>query len=131
MKKGFFVHLEQETSKNSDYRRVLYTGKHLQLVLMMLRVGEEIGVEVHQTHDQFIRVEEGVAMVSVNESIYTLKDGDAVIIPAGAQHNVVNTGSGILKLYTLYAPPEHKDGALQKTKADEREEYFDGITSEL
>ena len=118
------------TTGNDDYRRVLYTGRHLQLVLMTLQPGEEIGEEVHETHDQFFRIEEGRGRVFIDGQPTDIGDDDAVIVPAGARHNVVNTGSAPLRLYTLYGPPEHREGVRQATKADEREEHFDGKTTE-
>ncbi len=126
--KGFIVDIEKVTEENTDYRRVIFTAKNIQLVLMNLQPGEEIGEETHHL-DQFIRVEEGDATVYLNGEAYPLEDDHAVIIPAGVKHNVVNTGDEELKLYSLYAPPEHKDGTIHKTKADEKEEHFDGTLS--
>ena len=128
--KGFIDNIEKLTTDNTDYRRVLYTGKHLQLVLMTLQPGEEIGSEVHRTHDQFLRVEAGRGEVVIDGAKHPLQDDDAVIVPAGARHNVINTGEGPLQLYTLYGPPEHRDGVVQATKADEFDEHFDGKTTE-
>jgi mannose-6-phosphate isomerase-like protein (cupin superfamily) len=128
--KGFVEDIEKLTEDNDDYRRVLYTGKHLQLVLMALRPGEEVGEEVHETHDQFFRFETGVGVVVIDGVRNEVEADDGVIVPAGARHNVINTGTGPLKLYTIYGPPEHRDGVLQPTKADEREEHFDGKTTE-
>jgi mannose-6-phosphate isomerase-like protein (cupin superfamily) len=128
--KGFVDDIEKLTKKNDDYRRVLYTGKHLQLVLMALQPGEEVGEEVHETHDQFFRVEKGAGVVVIDGARTEIEDDDAVIVPAGARHNVINTGAKPLKFYTLYGPPEHRDGVRQSTKADEREEHFDGKTTE-
>lgn len=128
--KGFTDNIERLTTGNDDYRRVLYTGRHLQLVLMTLQPGEEIGEEVHETHDQFFRIEEGRGRVIIDGQPTDIGDDDAVIVPAGARHNVVNTGSAPLRLYTLYGPPEHREGVRQATKADEREEHFDGKTTE-
>jgi len=127
--KGYITHIEEETRNNTDYRRVLYTAKHHQLVLMSLAQGEEIGEEVHNL-DQFFRFESGNGKVVIDGVEHEVKDGDAVIIPEGAVHNVINTGSDALKLYTIYAPPNHKDGTIQATKADEVEEHFDGVTTE-
>jgi len=129
--KGYVVNIEEKTKQNSDYRRVLYTAKNTQLVVMNLQPGEEIGNEVHEL-DQFIRIEEGNAKAVLNngENEYELKDDFAIIIPAGAWHNIINTGDKELKLYTLYSPPEHKEGTVHKTKEDEKEEHFDGITTE-
>ena len=128
--KGFVDDIERLTVENSDFRRVLYTGKHLQLVLMTLKPGEEIGEEVHETHDQFFRIEEGAGEVWIDGARSPIKDDDAVIVPAGARHNVVNTGSAPLKLYTLYGPPEHRDGVVHPSKAEAVEEHFDGATTE-
>ncbi len=128
--KGYFVNIEDETKDNNDYRRVLYTSKHSQLVVMSVEPGDEIGEEVHEL-DQFIRVEKGKAKVILNKTEEReIEDDWAVIIPAGVWHNVINTGDKPLKLYTIYSPPEHKDGVVQKTKADEEEEHFDGVTTE-
>lgn len=126
--RGYILDIEKETLSNTDYRRVLYTTHNVQLVLMSLRPGEEIGDEVHHL-DQFIRIEEGTATVFLDGGEYPLPADHAVVIPAGTRHNIVNKGSGDLKLYTLYAPPEHKDGLIEKTKADEHEEHFDGNVS--
>lgn len=127
-KRGYIVNIEEETLVNGDYRRVLFTAKNMQLVLMSLPIGEEIGAEVHHL-DQFIRVEAGEARVTLNDESFTLPVDHAVIIPAGTNHNVVNTGVCDLKLYTIYATPEHKDKIVEHTKADEIEEHFDGIVS--
>lgn len=130
--KGFVDDLEELTEGNTDFRRVVYTGKHLQLVLMCLQPGEEIGEEVHQDHDQFFRIEEGQGEVWIDGQRSAVKGDVAVIVPAGARHNVVNTGDEPLKLYTLYGPPDHKDGVVHATKADAEasEEHFDGGTTE-
>lgn len=128
--KGYIDDIEKVTEDNNDYRRVLYTGKHLQLVLMALQPGEEIGEEVHEGHDQFFRFEAGSGELHIDGAVHAIGADIGVIVPAGARHNVVNTGDAPLKLYTLYGPPEHRDGVLQPTKADEREEHFDGVTSE-
>jgi mannose-6-phosphate isomerase-like protein (cupin superfamily) len=128
--KGFVDDIEDLTEDNDDFRRVLYTGKHLQLVLMALKPGEEIGEEVHEDRDQFFRVEEGEGEVLIDGHRHAIKDDDAIVVPAGARHNVVNTGDESLKLYTLYGPPEHRDGVVQRTKADVTEEHFDGKTTE-
>jgi len=128
--KGFVENIEKLTLENDNYRKVLYTGKHMQLVLMTLQAGEEIGREVHEGHDQFFRIEEGQGRISIDDNEYDVKDDDAMIVPAGAWHNVVNTGSTPLRLYTLYGPPEHREGVLHPTKADEKEEHFDGTTTE-
>lgn len=127
--KGFLVNIEQATKENTDYRRVLYTATHSQLVLMNLRPGEEIGEEVHHL-DQFIRFEEGEGEAILDGVVHAVHADDALVIPEGTRHNIVNTGSVALKLYTVYSPPEHKDGTVEKTKADEHEEHFDGATTE-
>ena len=131
--KGYCVSLESETLKNADFRRVLYTGKHSQLVLMSLAPGEEIGMEVHSHLDQFFRFEKGEGKVFIDGNVYKVKDGSGVIVPAGAKHNVVNTSkTEALKLYTIYSPPEHIDKTVRKTKADAiaRPEEYDGKTTE-
>jgi mannose-6-phosphate isomerase-like protein (cupin superfamily) len=132
--KGFHDDIEKLTTSNSDFRRVLYTGKNIQLVLMTLQPGEDIGAEIHTDRDQFFRFEEGQGQVDIDHSCYNVEDGTAVIVPAGARHNVRNTGGAPLKLYTLYAPPEHKDGVVQSTKADadarHAHEEWDGGTTE-
>ncbi len=127
--KGYVTNIETTTRENTDYRRVLYTAKNSQLVLMTLQPGEEIGMEVHQL-DQFLRFEQGTAKAILDGVEHEVSDGWAVVVPAGTQHNVINTGNGELKLYTVYSPPNHKDGTLQHTKADEVEEHFDGTTTE-
>ncbi|HLU19706.1 MAG TPA: cupin domain-containing protein [Pusillimonas sp.] len=128
--KGFVDDIEKLTVENDLFRKVLYTGKHLQLVLMTLQPGEEIGSEVHEGHDQFFRIEEGKGEVVIDGKATAIEDDDAIIVPAGAEHNVINTGSEPLRLYTLYGPPEHRDGVVHATKADEKEEHFDGKTTE-
>ena len=132
--KGFHDDIEKLTTSNSDFRRVLYTGKNIQLVLMTLQPGEEIGAEVHADRDQFFRFEEGAGQVDIDHNCYNVVDGSAVIVPAGSRHNVRNNGTEPLKLYTLYAPPEHKDGVVQTTKADadarNAHEEWDGGTTE-
>lgn len=126
---GYILNIEAETLENEDYRRVLYTAKNSQLVLMCIKPGDEIGEEVHHL-DQFIRVESGKAVVILDGVTHDLPEDYAVIIPAGTQHNIINTGDVDLKLYTIYSPPEHKDGVIEHTKADEVEEHFDGKTTE-
>jgi mannose-6-phosphate isomerase-like protein (cupin superfamily) len=130
--KGFVDDIEKLTEDNDDFRRVLYTGKHLQLVLMSLKPGEEIGAEVHEDHDQFFRFEDGKGEVEIDGVRTKVKSDDAVIVPAGARHNVINTGDEPLKLYTIYGPPDHRDGVVHKTKAEAEasEEHFDGKTTE-
>ena len=130
--KGFVDDIESLTKANKDFRRVIYTGRHLQLVLMTLKPGEEIGEEVHEDHDQFFRIEKGKGVVSIDGVRSRIKEDDAVIVPAGAKHNVVNTGEKPLKLYTIYGPPEHREGVVAPTReaAEATEEHFDGTTSE-
>ncbi|MDG6250002.1 cupin domain-containing protein [Methanocalculus sp.] len=133
MKKGFAADIETETLKNTDFRRVLYTGKYSQLVLMCLKAGEEIGSEVHDDIDQFFRFEEGEGKVVIDGVSHAVKDGSAVVVPAGAEHNVINTSkTADLKLYTIYSPPEHQDKTIHKTKAEAEaaHEHFDGKTTE-
>ena len=127
---GFVGDIEKLTEENTDFRHVLYTGKHLQLVLMALSPGEDIGEEVHAGHDQFFRIEAGQGEVLIDGVRTPVKADDAIIVPAGALHNVINTGSVSLKLYTLYAPPEHRDGVVHPRKADASGEHFDGVTTE-
>ena len=130
--KGFVEDIEELTEGNKDFRRVLYTGKHLQLVLMALKPGEEIGEEVHADHDQFFRVEKGSGEVLIDGVRTAIKGDDGIIVPAGAEHNIVNTGDKLLQLYTIYGPPEHIDGTIHRTKADAEasHEHFDGRTTE-
>ena len=130
--KGFVGNIEKLTVDNADFRRVLYTGHNIQLVLMTLRPGEEIGEEVHDDRDQFFRVEEGSGEVWIDGVRTPIKDDDAIIVPQGAKHNVVNNGSGPLKLYTLYGPPEHRLDVVHQTRpqAEADEEHFDGRTTE-
>jgi len=133
MKKGFTANLEDETKKNTDFRRVLYTGKYSQLVLMCLKPVEDIGEETHDDVDQFFRFEEGEGVVVIDGVRHVVKDGSGVIVPSGAKHNVINTSKiKNLKLYTIYSPPEHQDKVIRKTKQEAiaREEHFDGKTRE-
>jgi mannose-6-phosphate isomerase-like protein (cupin superfamily) len=128
--KGFVTNIEKDTLDNNFFRKVLYTAKHLQLVLMSLDAHEEIGEETHHL-DQFIRVETGEGKAVLNSKEYKIGDGSAIVIPAGVKHNIINTSNERLKLYSIYAPPEHKDGVIHKTKADALEhEEFDGKTTE-
>ena len=130
---GYIVNIEQESLKNENFRKVLYTGKRLQLVLMSLKPGEEIGEETHQDTDQFFRIEKGNGKCLVDGHEYRVHNGDVLLVPAGAKHNVINTDDKEdLKLYTLYAPPHHKDGLVRATKeeAEKKEEKFDGKTTE-
>lgn len=131
--KGFVGDIESLTHENDDFRHVVYTGKHLQLVLMTLQPGEEIGAEIHAGHDQFFRVEKGKGEVWIDGLCTAIKRDDAIVVPAGARHNIMNTGDKPLRLYTLYGPPQHRDGTIRATRADAlaSEERFDGQTSEL
>ncbi len=127
--KGYITNIEKATLENTDYRRVLYTSKNSQLVLMNIATGGEIGEETHHL-DQFLRFEDGEGKVVLDGVEHMVADGDAVVIPRGTLHNVLNIGTTPLKLYSVYSPPEHKDGTVHKTKADEKEEHFDGVTTE-
>ncbi len=121
--KGFLTNIEQDTLANEDYRRVVFTGKHMQLVLMTLPPGVEIGRETHEGHDQFIRVESGTGEVLMDGKVQPVGDGSAFVIPSGVEHNVTNTSADEpLRLYTIYGPPEHPDATVQHTKADEQAE---------
>lgn len=123
-KAGYVTNIERETLSNEDFRRVLFTGRNTQLVLMTLKPGEDIGRETHEEHDQFIRVEagRGVAMLAGKE--HPLSDGVAVVIPAGVEHNIINTSADSpLRLYTLYSPPEHPDGTIHRAKRDASSEH--------
>ena len=131
--KGFCINIEKDTLENENFRKVLYTGKNSQLVLMSLKPKEEIGMEVHEENDQFFRFEKGEGKCIIDGNEYELKDGVAIVIPAGAQHNIINTSeSEELKLYTIYSPAHHKDGIVRATKkeAEENEAEFDGQTTE-
>jgi mannose-6-phosphate isomerase-like protein (cupin superfamily) len=130
--KGFVDDIAVLAGRNSDFRHVLYTAKNIQLVLMALRPGEEIGEEVHVDRDQFFRIEEGEGEIWIDGVRTGVRSETAMIVPSGARHNVKNTGSGPLKLYTIYAPPEHADGTVRATKvaAEAVEEHFDGKTTE-
>lgn len=133
MVKGFHANIEQLTLDNDQYRQVLYTAKHAQLVLMTLKPKEEIGFEVHRSNDQFFRFEQGRGKVIINHTKYLVKNGDAIIVPAGAKHNVINTSATKkLKLYTLYSPPHHEDGMIRGTKAEAEanDPEFAGVTTE-
>ncbi len=129
--KGFIQDIESLAVRNDDFRRVLYTARHCQLVLMALRPMEEIGAEVHQL-DQFFRVEEGSGEAVLNGVRLAIRAGFAIVVPAGAHHNIINTGSGPLKLYTVYSPPNHRDGVIHHTRAEAEadSEEFDGKTTE-
>jgi mannose-6-phosphate isomerase-like protein (cupin superfamily) len=116
---GYVGPIEKQTLGNAFFRQVLFTGRYAQLVVMCLQKGEDIGDEVHPKVDQFFRVEEGEATFIFNETEkHVVKNGEAVIVPAGTYHNVINTGKGQLKLYTIYSPPNHPDKTVHKTKAD-------------
>jgi mannose-6-phosphate isomerase-like protein (cupin superfamily) len=128
--RGFVEDIEALTETNTDFRRVIYTGHHLQLVLMALNPGDEIGEEIHADRDQFFRVEAGSDEVWIDGACRPIKGDDGIVVPAGARHNVINTGKQPLKLYTLYGPPEHRDGVVHPTKAKVVEEHFDGATTE-
>jgi mannose-6-phosphate isomerase-like protein (cupin superfamily) len=132
MMKGFKSNIEKDTLENKNFRKVLYTGKHLQLVLMSLNVGEDIGAEIHPDNDQFFRFESGLGKCVIDGNDYKVKDGDVIVVPAGAKHNVINVGTKELKMYTLYGPPNHQDGTIRNTKedAEKMDEKFDGKTSE-
>ena len=132
MKKGFIENIEDRTATNSDFRRVIYTGQHMQLVLMSLRAGEEIGEEVHAESDQFFRIETGTGEVWTNGAATAIEAGYAIVIPAGLRHNIRNTGRTPMKVYTLYAPPPHEDGIVHATRADAvaAEKHFAGKTTE-
>ena len=130
--RGFNGNIEKLTLESANFRKVLYTGKHLQLVLMSLKVGEEIGLEVHLNNDQFFQFESGNGKCIIDSNEYNVKEGDVIVVPAGAKHNVVNTGNVALKMYTIYGPPNHQDGTIRATKelAEKEDEKFDGKTSE-
>lgn len=130
--KGYVINIEKATVENNYFRKVLYTAKNMQLVLMNLKPGEDIGEEIHQL-DQFIRIESGEGKAILNGIVHMISDGFSIIVPAGTRHNLINTSSNKpLKIYTLYAPPNHLDGTIHKTKADAEkdEEHFEGITTE-
>ncbi len=135
MAKGFCANIEKDTLENENFRKVLYTGKHSQLVLMSLAPNEEIGMEVHEENDQFFRFEKGMGKCIIDGNEYEVKDGSAVIVPSGAQHNVINTSATErLNMYTIYSPAHHQDGVVRKTKAEAEdpanEEDYDGKTTE-
>ena len=129
---GYIADIEKLTEENSAFRHVLYTGHQLQLVLMALKPGEDIGMETHKTHDQFFRIEKGHGEIVIDGTTRKVIGGDAIIVPAGALHNLINTGDKPLRLYTLYAPPNHVDGLVEKRKADAQAstEVFDGVATE-
>lgn len=116
---GFVDNIEDLTLSNDNFRKVVYTGQHAQLVLMSLLPNEEIGMEVHPTTDQFLRIEKGEGKVVMNGEEHSIKDGSAIVVPAGTEHNVINTSSNSeLKLYTVYSPSHHRDGTVHKTKKE-------------
>jgi mannose-6-phosphate isomerase-like protein (cupin superfamily) len=118
MRQPYYGHLENDTKENANFRKVIFTGQYLQLVLMSLKPGEDIGMEVHDTVDQFFRFDQGEGKVVIEGAEFDVTDGDSVVIPAGSNHNIINTGSGDLKLYTVYTPPNHPDGTIHKTKQE-------------
>lgn len=131
--KGFKTNIEHDTIENTNFRKVLYTGKNSQLVLMSLKPNEDIGMEVHTDNDQFFRFEKGTGQCIINGNIYEVTDGVAIVVPAGAEHNIINTSqTEDLKLYTIYSPAHHKDGIIRATKeeATANEAEFDGVTTE-
>jgi mannose-6-phosphate isomerase-like protein (cupin superfamily) len=130
--KGFIADIEDRTEANHDFRRVLYTGKHLQLVLMALPPGEAIGEEIHEDTDQFFRVEQGEGEITIDGRKARIESDTGIVVPAGARHNIRNTGNRPLKLYTLYGPPQHADGTVQATRAEAEAsaEHFTGATTE-
>ena len=130
--KGFVDDIGELAGENSAFRRVLYTGKHLQLVIMSIEPGGEIGEEVHHDHDQFFRIEDGHGEMWIDGQRTPVHEGDAILVPARAWHNLVNTGKKPLRFCTLYGPPEHKDGVMHRTRDDAEvvEEHFDGKTTE-
>jgi mannose-6-phosphate isomerase-like protein (cupin superfamily) len=132
--KGYVDDIERATLENEDFRRVLYTGRNLQLVLMTLPAGCDIGEEVHEDIDQFFRIEEGEGEIHIDGAVHRVEDDFGVIVPAGARHNVVNTGVRPLRLYTIYGPPEHRDGTVhrdrQQAESDHDADHFDGRTTE-
>lgn len=131
--KGFSANIEQLTLENDNFRKVLYTGRHSQLVLMSLKPLEEIGMETHADNDQFFRFEKGQGKCLIDGNEYELKDGSAIVVPAGAEHNIINTSeTDALKLYTIYSPAHHKDGVIRATKEEAIAESpeFDGVTTE-
>lgn len=130
--KGYITNIEKDSLENDNFRKVLYTAPHSQLVLMSLLPSEDIGAEVHEL-DQFIRVEAGEGKAVLNGVETVIADGSAIVVPSGTEHNIVNTGSTVMKLYTVYSPADHLDGTIHVTKADahnDTKDHFDGITTE-
>lgn len=130
--KGYVANIEKLSLENNNFRQVLYTAPHSQLVLMSLKPGEDIGEEVHEDNDQFLRIESGSGHAVLNGVDQHIADGSAVVVPAGTKHNIINTDTGPMKLYTLYSPAHHRDGVIHitKTEAEADNEHFDGKTTE-
>ena len=130
--KGFIDNIEKLTEDNELFRKVLYTGHNLQLVLMAIQPGDEIGEEVHDDRDQFFRIEAGTGTIEIDGVAHQVEADDGIIVPQGARHNVIASGGEVLKLYTIYGPPEHMDGTVHKTcaEANAAHEHFDGKTTE-
>jgi mannose-6-phosphate isomerase-like protein (cupin superfamily) len=131
--KGYKSNIEKATLENNNFRKVLYSGHHLQLVLMSLKPGEDIGSEIHHDNDQFFRFESGTGKCIIDNTEYAVKDGDVIVVPAGAKHNIINSDKNTdLKMYTIYAPPHHKDGIVRATKeeAGKNGPEFDGKATE-
>lgn len=131
--KGYVANIEDLSLENNNFRKVLYTDTNTQLVVMSLLAGEEIGEEVHDDVDQFLRIEKGVGHAVLNDVSHDIGDGSVIIVPVGVKHNIINSGNEPMKLYTLYMPPHHKDGTVHETKADaeaDEAEHFDGVTTE-
>lgn len=132
--KGYKINIENESLENENFRKVLYTGNYLQLVLMSLNPGEDIGTEVHENNDQFFRFEGGTGKCVIDSTEYEVNEGDVIVVPAGAAHNIINTGAQLpLKMYTLYGPPNHLDGTIRTTKkeAGDNPETYDGVATEI
>lgn len=129
--KGYIANIEQLSLENDNFRKVLYTTNQSQLVLMSLKPGEDIGEEIHDV-DQFLRIEQGTGQAILNGETHEVADGSSIVVPVGVKHNVINTGSEPMKLYSLYMPPHHRDGTIHTTKAEAEsdDEHFDGKTSE-
>ena len=130
--KGYIKNIEQDTVENGNFRKVLYTAKHSQLVVMSLEPGAQIGEEVHDG-DQFLRIEQGKGQAVLDGVVYEVEDDFAIVVPAGSRHNVINNMDGQMKLYTIYSPPEHKHDTIHKTKIDamaDTQDHFDGVTTE-
>jgi len=130
--KGYKTNIELQTLGNDDFRKVLYTAPHLQLVLMNIKVGEDIGMEINSDIDQFFRIESGEGKCKIDNNDYHIAEGDAIVVPAGAKHNIINTGNTSLKLYTIYSPPNHQDKLVRITKngAQIKDEKYNGRTTE-